>query len=294
MILDTTTKTVDLILDANKTTNECQITAAYADITPTTFTPGSNDLLSNGTTAVTVVAAPAASTQRSVKEITVYNNDTVQHTAYVRLNDAGTPRVVAAMILPPGTSASYPATGGGGATILAGNPTATAGPTAINGSASTFMRSDAAPAIQKASASQFGLVEVDGTTITAAAGVISAANITTGSWTPADASGAGLIFPAFEGKYVLLKGIWVIIYMSVTYPTTASALQAKISGLPFAAVNRSIGNQASFGLFGVAQVGAYVLQNTSTLVFNAFSGAATPNSSMSTATIEFSFGYPIL
>ncbi len=52
------------------------------------------------------------------------------------------------------------------------NPTATAGPAAVNGSAATFMRSDAAPAIQKASASQFGIVEVDGTTITATAGVI--------------------------------------------------------------------------------------------------------------------------
>jgi len=59
-------------------------------------------------------------------------------------------------------------------TIPAGaNPTATGGPAAINGSATTFMRSDAAPAIQKASNSQFGLVEGDGTTITIAAGVAS-------------------------------------------------------------------------------------------------------------------------
>jgi hypothetical protein len=53
------------------------------------------------------------------------------------------------------------------------NPTATAGPTAVNGSATTFMRSDAAPAVQLGSSSQKGIVQVDGTTITAAAGVIS-------------------------------------------------------------------------------------------------------------------------
>ena len=53
------------------------------------------------------------------------------------------------------------------------NPTATAGPVAVNGSATTFMRSDAAPAVQKASSLQFGIVEVDGTTITASGGVIS-------------------------------------------------------------------------------------------------------------------------
>lgn len=61
--------------------------------------------------------------------------------------------------------------GGGG---TGANPTATAGPTAVNGTATTFLRSDGAPAIQKATSGQFGLVEVDGTSITAASGVISA------------------------------------------------------------------------------------------------------------------------
>lgn len=54
----------------------------------------------------------------------------------------------------------------------AANPTATAGSTVIDGSASTFMRSDAAPAIALGSSSTFGLVKVDGTTITASGGVI--------------------------------------------------------------------------------------------------------------------------
>lgn len=53
------------------------------------------------------------------------------------------------------------------------NPTAVASDTAVNGSASTFMRSDAAPAVQLASSSQFGIVKVDGTTITETGGVIS-------------------------------------------------------------------------------------------------------------------------
>lgn len=64
------------------------------------------------------------------------------------------------------------ACGGSGST--GANPTATAGPTAVNGVATTFMRSDGAPAIQLATASQKGIVQVDGTTITATSGVISA------------------------------------------------------------------------------------------------------------------------
>lgn len=54
------------------------------------------------------------------------------------------------------------------------NPTAIGSDVAVNGTAPTFMRSDASPAIQKASSSQFGLVKVDGTTITESGGVISA------------------------------------------------------------------------------------------------------------------------
>lgn len=68
--------------------------------------------------------------------------------------------------------------GNGGTWHLSGsspaNPTATAGDVAVNGVATTYMRSDAAPAIRKASSSQFGIVKVDGVTITEVGGVITA------------------------------------------------------------------------------------------------------------------------
>lgn len=60
----------------------------------------------------------------------------------------------------------------------AANPSATAGATAINGAATTYMRSDGAPAVAQGSSSVKGIVQVDGTTITAASGVISAAALT--------------------------------------------------------------------------------------------------------------------
>lgn len=66
------------------------------------------------------------------------------------------------------------ATGGGGGGPSPANPSATAGPTANNGVATTYMRSDASPAVQQGSASIKGIVQVDGTTITATSGVISA------------------------------------------------------------------------------------------------------------------------
>jgi hypothetical protein len=85
------------------------------------------------------------------------------------------------------TSAAIAALAAGGTPA---NPTATAGPAAINGVATTYMRSDAAPAIQKCSSSVFGLCEVDGTTITASGGVISGVAGGTVPVTTVAASGA--------------------------------------------------------------------------------------------------------
>lgn len=65
-----------------------------------------------------------------------------------------------------------PNSGGGGSVSFA-NPTATAGPAGINGSAVTAMRSDAAPAVQVGSNTQKGLLQYDGTGICGTSGVIS-------------------------------------------------------------------------------------------------------------------------
>lgn len=62
----------------------------------------------------------------------------------------------------------------GGSGSSGANPTATAGDVAVNGVSTSFLRADGAPAIQKASSSLFGIAKVDGTTITATAGVITA------------------------------------------------------------------------------------------------------------------------
>lgn len=74
------------------------------------------------------------------------------------------------------------------------NPSGTAGPTAVNGSAATFMRSDGAPAIQQCSSSVKGICQVDGTTLTAASGVISAAPLAA---TPSTQSGTN--YPIVDG-----------------------------------------------------------------------------------------------
>jgi hypothetical protein len=64
--------------------------------------------------------------------------------------------------------------GCGGTQPTGANPTATAGPNAVNGSATTYMRSDAAPPIQLGSSSQPGLIQC-GTGTTCSGGTMSVA-----------------------------------------------------------------------------------------------------------------------
>lgn len=81
----------------------------------------------------------------------------------------------------------------------AANPSATAGPTAVNGSASTYMRSDGSPAVQKGSNAQFGLVEGDTTTITCVVGVCSTVG------------GGSTTIVAPQGRLTLVTGVPVMV-----------------------------------------------------------------------------------
>lgn len=66
-------------------------------------------------------------------------------------------------------------TGPGGTGTSFANPTGTASDTAVNGVSNNAMRSDAAPAIQKGTNAQFGVVEGDGKSVLIASGVASMA-----------------------------------------------------------------------------------------------------------------------
>jgi hypothetical protein len=70
---DAPTHSIELLLDQAGFTSELDFAACFADITSTEYTPGASDGTTNGTTAVTVMSAPSASTQRSLKFLSVYN-----------------------------------------------------------------------------------------------------------------------------------------------------------------------------------------------------------------------------
>lgn len=83
------------------------------------------------------------------------------------------------------------------------NPTATAGPAAVNGVATTFMRSDGAPPVQLGTNAQKGIVQVDGSTITASSGVITTASTTVNGTSCTPGSSCS---PSSETKQVVVGG----------------------------------------------------------------------------------------
>lgn len=107
IILDTTTRKLQIKLAGAVTTNELQWTTSYVDITATTFTAGSNNGVTAGATPTDCVASPATSTQRQVKFITVQNADTVTATVTIIYNDNGTARTLWKGTLAVGDNLQY-------------------------------------------------------------------------------------------------------------------------------------------------------------------------------------------
>lgn len=117
MILDSSLKSIRVVLLEAKTTTDCDVTASYADQTGAGFLPGANDTVTNGTTPVTLVSAPGTGGQRSVQEITFHNNDTVTHTVILQLDDNATIRIFREATVAAGSDFTYAP----GSAVAAGN-----------------------------------------------------------------------------------------------------------------------------------------------------------------------------
>lgn len=107
MILDTPTKSLRIVLGEAKGTLDCDIVSCWGGQTSTGFQPAANDLVSNGTTAVTVVSAPGAGEQRQVNEVRLFNNDTITHNVTLQFDNGGTIRVVEAAAVNAGDEFLY-------------------------------------------------------------------------------------------------------------------------------------------------------------------------------------------
>lgn len=96
LVLDATTKKITAKTTAAKTATQLSFTCHYADATVSAFTEKSSDglLSASANTDVDIVEVPGASTQRVVREITIYNADTIAHTLTVSYDDNGTKHII--------------------------------------------------------------------------------------------------------------------------------------------------------------------------------------------------------
>lgn len=109
MILDATTKSIRIFLGGAVTTNELQWTSSWADhdATAKLFTPADSQGVTSGATPVVVIAAPAASKQRQVKNLTIFNADTVNQTVTVEKLEVANRRKWIQAILEPNWSLQW-------------------------------------------------------------------------------------------------------------------------------------------------------------------------------------------
>ena len=116
---------------------------------------------------------------------------------------------------------------------------------------------------------------------------------TTGTWTPADQTGAGILYPGTA--YYTKIGRMVFAYASVTVSANASGSANKIGGLPFTVPNDNAVAQGLVSYSNNGNVGRInALPNTTNCQFTSTlpGGAALTNAQISGAFINFMIIYP--
>ncbi len=112
------------------------------------------------------------------------------------------------------------------------------------------------------------------------------------TWTPIDASGAGLVFTTANGRYTKVGGL-IFAWGIVTYPVTANAAAALLGGLPFALAN--VNAYAGAGTIGVTTettlARAQPIVNTTTINLLNSVGNSLTNATLSGDTTTFSAIY---
>lgn len=129
IILNGTAESLKVVLSAAPASTQLAVTASWADQGTTS---GDSSLLTTGTTAVTVVAAPASGVSRWVGGFSVYNQDTTASTVNVQKVVSGTPYTLFKGVIQAGSHLFYDNACGwrvvdaSGAVVTTTTPTTTA------------------------------------------------------------------------------------------------------------------------------------------------------------------------
>jgi hypothetical protein len=114
-----------------------------------------------------------------------------------------------------------------------------------------------------------------------------------GTWTPVDASGAGLTFTDVVATYQVVGGT-AFVCCTVNFPVTASSAGVAIGGLPKTIENVVGVGGAVFAFTSIAAIGAVIpTANTTQITLLTSTGPVITNAQMSDSGLRFQFSYPI-
>lgn len=105
LTLDVTTKKLEFVLGAAHTTNAVEASVFYYNVPRqsidryTEFLPSSFHVASNGTTTVTLLAAPPNAVVSNVNHIAIHNKDTITQTVTVKLDFSATEYILVKVAL---------------------------------------------------------------------------------------------------------------------------------------------------------------------------------------------------
>jgi len=105
--LDTVNRSLTLFLGGAQVSAPLQIVVSYSDQTAATYLGASQLSNSNGVTAVTICAAPSASTIRDIDMVTVLNTDTGSQVVTIQLLDTATTYKIISTTLLVGEKLTY-------------------------------------------------------------------------------------------------------------------------------------------------------------------------------------------
>jgi hypothetical protein len=119
----------------------------------------------------------------------------------------------------------------------------------------------------------------------------------TGTWTPTDASGAGLTFSSTTGTNYIKIGKTLMLYGSITFPTTSNTTAAQIN-IPFTVTGLGGGftqytNGGTYESLTFRNSGGTGGGNTMLVTNGVSNGTAVQNVQLSGATFQFVFTGPV-
>jgi hypothetical protein len=256
-VLNTTAKSIKVSMSGAAATTNPDFVATWADNDGTTFTEGASDGVLNGTSDVTVVAAPASGTRRIIKAINIENKDTAPVTVTVKY-DSGTQRTIAKTTLAVGdtwTITGVYDTNGNFKTLQTTTVSSiSVGSTAISGGTSGRVLYDNAGSLGELTTTGSGnvVLSTSPTLTTPALGTPSAVVLTNATGLPLSTGVTGTLPPTSGGTGLGAFTTGDILYANATNTLTKLSVGSTGQVLTVTAGAPAWANAASGGVTNVA------------------------------------------